>query len=694
MVFTNSFFAQDEELEVTTEKPKTESPLMKAVRAKNLAEVKRLVNAGAPVDEVQRFEYGSDPLDVAIQNNSQEIALFLLSKGATSRSGLCDAIESGDVAWVEKLIGYGFKCSDGVLNAVEANKPQMVSYLVGQGFKVDFSQKRRTGLFRKHYVSPLGAAITLNSNEMIYSLVKGGADVDEAFAYAVENGQIKLGEQLIDLNLSRDEMFFSCFKYKSLILAKYCIQKGVDKNIVDKDGRNAYHHSVRSGYKEGMDYCLNVLKLDPNKKTAANETTLMLACHSGNLSVFNEVFAIQKSTLEDEDVNGETALFYALSSGNLAMMEYLITAGANVNHQNKLGNTVFMESTRKDKRDCYDLIKQSKPDLSIKNNKGENIISFLMNSSSSSNNSREILELNDLGASLNVKSQSGATLAFYAMSTSNMDLLVRAKNAGVSLDAYDSGGLRPSSSNAEIVRYAIANGCNPNREDTWGDSYLSQAIKDNQLELALFLIRNGADVNWKKRGDESIVARAVMDQNLAGLQILVENGAKLNVINRKGESLMDLAEAEGNEDIANYLRSKGAKTKKELAELEIMRSKEIAQLDQLIADKDMSGVKTLMDKYPDVMLSKNQVSNLAILSVEKLNLSLLQRLIEKEGMNINQALNFQEQNLLHIAAGTGNLDLVRLLINKGADFRKKDAYDKLPVDYAKSKEVKKYLKSL
>ena len=108
----------------------------------------------------------------------------------------------------------------------------------------------------------------------------------------------------------------------------------------------------------------------------------------------------------------------------------------------------------------------------------------------------------------------------------------------------------------------------------------------------------------------------------------------------------------------------------------------------------MAGVTDLLNKYSDIVLSKTQVSNLAILSVEKINLPLLQRLIEKEGMNINQSLNFQEQNLLHIAAGTGNLDLVRLLVNKGADSRKKDAYDKLPEDYAKSKEVRKFLKGI
>lgn len=690
----SGFSQEDEEEPTAIEKPKTETPLVKAVRGNNLAEVKRLVEAGADVNEgASPFDDNPDPLTIAVLNNSQEIAKYLLSKGASTRVGLCEAIETGDVPWVQKLISYGFKCSDGVLNAVEANKPQMVCYLVEQGFKVNFSQKRRTGLFRKHYVSPMGVAISMNSNDMVYYLVKGGGDADEAFAYAVEGGHIKLGQQLIDLNLSRDKMFFSCFQNKSLVLAKYCIQKGVDKNVLDKDGLNAYHYSVKAGYKEGMDYCIQELKLDPNQKTASNKTPLMLACNSGSLVVFNEVFTAQKATLESEDVDGETALFYALKSGNLAIMEYLISAGVNVNHQNTLGNTVFMESTMKEKVDFYYLIKQSKPDLSLKNNKGENIISFLL-SSSSLDISKEILELNDLGASLDVKSKSGSTLAFYAMNISDMELLIRAKNAGVSLEAYNPDGLRPNCANAEVIKFAVSNGCDPNRADPWGESYLSQAIKDDHLELALFLIRHGADVNWKKRGEEPIVNRAVMDQNLSGLQILVENGAKINITDRKGESLMDLAEIEGNEEISNYLRSKGAKTKKELAELEILRSKEILKLDQLIMDKNMSEVLTLLNKYPDVALSKTQVSNLAVLSVEKVNLPLLQLLIEKEGMNINQSLNFQEQNLLHIAAGTGNLDLVRLLVNKGADYRKKDAYDKLPEDYTKSKEVKKYLKGL
>jgi ankyrin repeat protein len=436
---------------------------------------------------------------------------------------------------------------------------------------------------------------------------------------------------------------------------------------------------------------VNELKMDPFKKTASNQTALMLASSSGNLSVFKEIFEGHKSTIENEDVDGKTALFYALNEDSWAILEYLVSAGANVNHTDKMGNTPVMKAAQMKRQECYFTLKQAKPNWNLKNMNGENVISFLMYSFPGS--VQEILDLNSLGVPLNVKSLGGETMAYYAMSISNMEILTRLKNTGVSLDAFNSSGHRPDCKNPEIIQFAIANGCNPNREDDNGESYLSQAIKNNQLELALFLIRNGADVNWKK-GDEPIICRTVLDHNLTGLQVLVENGAKLNVTNRKGESLMDLAEMEGNEDISNYLRNKGAKTKKELAELEILRSKEIAQLDQLIAARNMPEVKVLLEKYPDVILSKTQVSNLAILSIEYMNMPLLQRLIEKEGMNINQPLNFQEQNLLHIAAGTGNLDLVRLLINKGADFKKKDAYDKYPVDYAKSKEVKKYLKGL
>jgi uncharacterized protein len=691
-LFLASFsgFAQDDEDEPKALE-KTESPLMKAVRAKNLAEVKRLVNAGAPVDERSRFDFGSDPVDVAIQMNSREIALFLLEKGATSRSGLCDAIETGDIAWVEKLIGYGFKCSDGVLNAVEAHKPQMVRMLIQNGFRVDFEQKRRTGLFRKHYVSPLGAAISIGSDEMILDLVKGGANQSQAFNYAITSNRIKLGQQLIDASPERGDMFLLCFEHKSLDLAKYCIQKGVDKNTIDKNGMNAYHYAVIGGYREGMDYCVNALKMDPLKKTATNQTSLMLACSAGNVTLFKELFETQKSTLEEEDLDGQTVLYYALTAENWPIMEYLTTNGANVNHQNKYGTTVFMKSALKEKKEYYSLLKQAKPDLKLKNNNGENIISFLMNSNSYSAN--EILEMNSLGASMDVRSTKGETMAFYAMQASNMEVLIRLKNSGLSLDAFDSEGKRPNCQNAEILKFAVSNGCNPNRGDDWGDSYLTKALKDNDTELALFLIRNGADVNWKKR-DEPIVFEMVNTNNFNGLQLLVENGAKINVSDRSGETLMNKAESKENESIVIYLKSKGAKNKKELAEMEIVRAKEIAQLDQFITDKNLQEVTALMEKYPDLMLTKKQVSGLAILSVEKINLPLLQRLIEKEGMNINQALNFQEQNLLHIAAGTGNLDLVRLLINKGADYKKKDAYDKFPIDYAKSKEVKKYLKSL
>jgi ankyrin repeat protein len=56
-------------------------------------------------------------------------------------------------------------------------------------------------------------------------------------------------------------------------------------------------------------------------------------------------------------------------------------------------------------------------------------------------------------------------------------------------------------------------------------------------------------------------------------------------------------------------------------------------------------------------------------------------------------VNFEQQNLVHICAKEGKLDLMKLFVNKGADPKGKDAFDKLPIEYAKDKEIKSYLKT-
>ena len=127
-----------------------ETPLIVAVKANNLKEVKRLVESGAPINDDDSFE--SDAIDIAVAKDYRDIVMYLLSQGATSRENLYNAVSFGDVAWVKTLLSYKFYDSEAMIPAVENNNLEMVKTLIAAGFPVSYEKKRRTGLFKKHYV--------------------------------------------------------------------------------------------------------------------------------------------------------------------------------------------------------------------------------------------------------------------------------------------------------------------------------------------------------------------------------------------------------------------------------------------------------------------------------------------------------------------------------------------------------------
>lgn len=671
---------------------KVDSPLMVAVRTNNFKLVKQLVEDSAQINENDRYTFNQDPVDVAVENNYQEIAKYLLSKGATSRRGLEYAIKTGDINWVKTLLSYRYYDNEGMIYAVQSKKVEMVKFLIQENFPINISQKRRLGLFRKEYVTPLEESITLSVDDITYELVKAGAPVEEAYRFAARYPDNVLGIKLIDLERKLNELWLLSFEADNLILAKYCLQKGADQNYKDEAGLNAFHCSVKNNSVEGMNYCVNVLKFDPTLRTANGESALMLATSNQNISLVKDFLANPAFKLEEENNLGETVLFYAERSTNKGILELVLQSGANVNHQDFGGNTVLMQAMQNGHLEHYERLKKQNPDLTLKNNKGQNILSYVMSGFYGTKD--EVYKLIEAGVDPNVNGTNGMNMAFYALDRCDLELLQLLKTKGVTLEAKDGNGYRANCHNDEVIKYAIQNGCDPNRGDNWNDSYLVKAIDDDKMELAVFLIQNGADVNWKKHGDEPLVMYVVKKEKMDFLRLLVENKAKLNATNRWNENLMEVAEKAENKEIANYLRSKGALTKKEIVDQQIQRTQEVGKLSDLISQKNKPEIIQLLKKYPEVTFTFEQLKLMAIICVETSDLQLLQVLIETHELNVNLPLNFEQQNMLHLASKQGDLNFIRLLVNKGCDYKKKDAFDQLPIDYSKTKEIKKYFKEL
>ncbi|MES2555375.1 MAG: ankyrin repeat domain-containing protein [Bacteroidota bacterium] len=671
------------------------SRLLIAVQKNDLATVKKLVEAGEPVN--YEFIYGDDALTYAVYNDYREIAKYLLANGAKSREGFNAAVRTGDLAWVKFLIGYGYFDYNAMVPAVETNNLELVNYLISLDFPVNVDEKRKSGIFRSYQVSPLGVAIGKN-DAMVLSLVKAGADMEEAFNYCT-NTNPKLGKQLIDLGVAVNQQYLWSLRDGDKLLMEYALKKGADPNYTDEKGYNAYLHAVSNENLKAMRYCIDTLKLSVNSLTADGETDLILAVRSENRAVIDVILA-RNPDLEAVDHVGNTALYEAALRKNLELMGLLIEKGADLNHQNNYGYTPFLaavaESDRKEQ--VARVLLKDYPDLKLKTTAGNNVLSYFYDDREL--NMEFITELISLGADPNVRAFSdGGNLAFIAIDRDNLELLKKVKEMGLPTDGTDNDGHRAHCKDLEIIRFVLENGGKIDRRDPWRKTYLDDALDNNDVEFGAYLISKGANVNGEYSEFDPILFEAIAQKNLAFVELLVENGVDLFFENPPwNENAMEEAAKVANSGslesiaIVNYLRSKGAMTKEELKNMEIGRSKEMESFEKWIADKDVEALNGLLTKYTMPFLTKDQVKKAAQLSAETGSFGLLQICMERYRWNINDPLNFEGQTLLHIAAKNNQLEMAILLTNKGADANKLDSLSKLPLAYAKKKGLKNHLK--
>jgi ankyrin repeat protein len=669
------------------------SPLLAAVMANNLSEVKRLVESGESVNEQIRYE--AQPIDVAVEKDFRPIALYLLSKGATSRGGFYDALKTGDVAWVKTLIGYKFFDDEAMIPAVEMKNLAMVKLLVEHGFPTDFQQKRRTGFFRKTYVSPLEIAYdgfneSGNSTAIILELVKGGVPVTEAFYSAAVFEYNELGRQLIDQCKQTNNLLLECAKAGNVLLLNYCLSKGADKQSKTVSGENILLLAALNGRLELYKQCI-LLGISPNSLTATNENALMLSFRSENMALVAELLSANQN-VEFQNSTGETALFYAERSEMTEAFDLMLTKSPNLNHKDKNGNTVILKAAMAGRTYHVKKLMEIGADIHVLNQSGENLISCLLTYYST--NKALIIELMEKGLKPDIKAYNGKTLAYCAIEHGDMDVLQLLKSKGISTDGRSISGERPGTRNKEIIKFVIENGGDINAKDNWGSGYLCAALEMNDLELASFLIGYKADVNGSCGHWGNVLMQAIDKGNLEFVQFLVESNASLTTQDSFRKNSLERAIEEGDERIIAYLRSKGALTAEELNQREVERVKEMQALPGLILSQNVVEILRLLNKYPETILLPEDIKKLGNIAAASGSIELLKMCLENYSINVNEAINFEEQTMLHLACKSNQRDLVFLLIKKGADISLEDGFGKTADKYTSNKEIKDHFKLL
>jgi len=112
---------------------------------------------------------------------------------------------------------------------------------------------------------------------------------------------------------------------------------------------------------------------------------------------------------------------------------------------------------------------------------------------------------------------------------------------------------------ADVVRYLLESGANPNLADSHGQTPLISAAEQNQLENIKLLVAHGAALNGQdNRGFTALRAAAEYDRvDIA--RVLIDSGADVNIRDNEGLSPLGAATKYGYSDLKNLLQQKGAK---------------------------------------------------------------------------------------------------------------------------------------
>jgi len=196
------------------------------------------------------------------------------------------------------------------------------------------------------------------------------------------------------------------------------------------------------------------------------------------------------------------------------------------------------------------------------------------------------------------------------------------------------------------VKKAEGEGADVNVIDLKGVSPLLLAVHNQNMEMVKFLLSKKANPNLCST-NSSPVHEAVRMHNQAILDVLLGAGGKIELTTDFGKTPLHMAIQEEQEALIDFLISKKADVK--------------AKNDGKVGCVHFAAACT--------------------------NVKIMEKFLAMKDTNINER-NGNGKTALHIAAEKNNIDMIKLLLNKGADTQQRDGWGRLAEECGKQTAYK------
>ncbi|MBA2650523.1 MAG: ankyrin repeat domain-containing protein [Legionella sp.] len=437
-------------------------------------------------------------------------------------------------------------------------------------------------------------------------------------------------------------------------------------NQEDVMGSTPLMYAALRGFDDVVKLLISI-GVDINQIKFNKLSALLIAIQQGHLAVVQELL---KS--ENIDVNlapgGISPLYRASESGRVDFVNLLISKGANPNQLNK-GISALNIAVFKGHLDVVrELLKCENIDVNQESN-GASPLFYAANFGR-----RDLVNLLiSKGASLNQLTNKLDSPLLIAVQKGHLDVVQELLN-NENIDVNQApGGISllcraSEKGHVGIVNLLISKGVNPNQLNN-GYSALTIAVNRGHFNVVQELLKcENIEVNQESEGESPLFHAAKMGQR-GIVNLLISKGANVNQMANKLYSPLLIAVQRGHLDVIKELLNS--------ENIDVNQaSANISPLFEAIAKGRDDIVNLLISRG----FSPNQIRQNCcplLFAVHKGHLNVVQELLNSENIDVNQSSNGQSP--LHLAAENDRVDIVSLLISKGASINVLDNQQRSPL---------------
>ncbi|XP_062593371.1 ankyrin-2-like [Saccostrea cucullata] len=500
--------------------------------------------------------------------------------------------------------------------------------------------------------------ITDNNGQNVLHDAALGGNVD-LIIFLVEKG--------LDIKSTGNDgstVLHQCCNNGKMNMCKYLVNTYPDLlHVTYKDGLNALHGATWSG---NVDLIIFLVEKGLDIKSTRNDgsSVLHLCCLKRNINMCKYLVNTYSDLLYVTNNNGESALHKAAWSGYVDLVIFLVEKGLDIKCTRNDGSTVLHLCCLNSKTDICKYLVNTYPDLlNVTDNNGQNAL----HDAAWSGNVEILKFLLDKGSDINIARKDGKTVLHLCCLNSKIVMCKYLVNTyPFLLDVTDIDGgnaLHDAawSGNVEILKFLLEKGLDIKCTRKDGSSVLHLCCLKRNIDMCKYLVNTYPfllDVTDIDGGNA--LHDAAWSGNIKILTFLLEKGLDIKCTGKDGSSVLHLCCLKRNIDMCKYL----VNTYSDL--LYVTNNNGENALHKAAQSGYVYLVIFLVEKGLDIKCTRNDGSTVLHLCCLNSKIDMCKYLVNTYPDLLNVTDN-NGQNALHDAAWSGNVEILKFLLDKGSD---------------------------